>query len=445
MKKITVLMLAFVLMISALAGCGSESAVDDSVRVVRVWTSDSGARAIWEPLVADFNSTVGKEKGIKLEWETYGSDYNTVVDVAKQNGQLPDIVTLSMTKLKEYLATGDVVAIDDMPGGPEFLAEYDSPFAKGSPLVTDGKTYGVNATSNVAGLIYNKDLFKKAGIVDENGEALPPKTLEEAREYAKRITNTKESIYGYSFPMKFSMSYILGIPCVTSTGSVSKWDFDNITYDASTYKKPIEWIINMKNDGSLFPGFESLDNDTSRSYFAEGKIGMMAGISWDVSVLTSQFVAKCDWGVAPFPLIDENTKYPAWKDLSGSHMITKTAMENAPEKVMEVYKFIYAYETRKTLYENNARISCKTDVLENADNTKIDPHFEEFANLMYEDYVVRTNPTLKVEGESVDEVLRKAVLGRMTVDEAIEDINNRYTAAFKKGVEDGSIDPSIYK
>ena len=445
MKKILGIVLSVTLLASVFAGCNSSQSNAGSTQVVRVWTSDSGARAIWEQLVDDFNNTVGKEKYIKLEWETYGSDYNTVVDVAKQNGQLPDIVSLSDAKLKEYIATGDVVAIDDMPGGPEFLKEYDSPFGKGSYLVSTGKTYGVNATSNVAGLIYNKDLFKKAGIVDENGDAKPPKTLDEAREYAKLITNTSEGIYGYSFPMAFSLAYILGIPSVTSMGRTVKFDYDNLTYDVSSWKKPLEWIINMKNDGSLFPGIESLDNDTSRSYFAEGKIGMMAGISWDVSVLTTQFVAKCDWGVAPFPLVDENVKYPAWRDLSGAYKITKTAMETGPDKVMEVYKFIYSYETRKTLYENNARISCKNDVIIDADESKLDPHFKEFASLMDEEYEVILNPALKIEGETADDVYRKAILGRISVDEAIEDINTRYTAALKKGVEDGSIDVSLYK
>lgn len=445
MKRLLGFLLIVTLMASMFVGCGSSDTNTGAVQKVRVWTSDSGARAIWDPLVENFNNTIGKEKAIKLEWETYGSDYSTVVDVARQNGQLPDIITLSNAKLYEYIATDDVIAIDDMPGGPEFLKEYDSPFAKGSPLLTDGKTYGVNSTSNVAGLIYNKDLFRKAGIVDENGEPTPPKTLAEAREYAKRLTNTKEGIYGYSFPMAFSMSYILGIPTITSMGRTAKYDYDNLTYDVSSWKNSLQWIIDMKNDGSLFPGIESLDNDTSRSYFAEGKIGMMPGISWDVSVLTSQFVAKCDWGVASFPLVDENVKYPAWRDLSNAYLITKTAMETGADKVMEVYKFIYSYETRKTLYENNARISCKNDVLTGADESKLDPHFKQFAELMDENYEVITNPKLKIEGETADDVYRKAILGRITIDEAIEDINTRYTAALRKGVEDGSIDVSLYK
>ena len=441
MKRLLGIVLIITLMVTMFVGCKSDS----GLQKVRVWTSDSGAKAIWDPLVEEFNNTVGKEKGIKLEWETYGSDYNTVLDVARQNGQLPEIITPSDAKLRDYIATGDVIAIDDMPGGPEFLQEYGSPYAKGTPLLTNGKTYGVNATSNVAALIYNKDLFKKAGIVDENGEPTPPKTLAEAREYAKRLTNKKEGIYGYSFPMAFSMSYILGIPTVTSMGRTAKYDYDELTYDVSAWKEPLQWIIDMKNDGSLFPGLESLDNDTSRSYFAAGKIGMMAGISWDVSVLTNQFVAGCDWGVAPFPLVDENVKYPAWRDLSNAYKITKTANETGKDKVMEVYKFIYSYETRMTLYENNARISCKNDVLTGADESKLDPHFKDFAMLMDEDYVVMTNPPLKIEGKTADDVYKEAILGRISVDEAIKDINRRYTAALKKGVQDGSIDVSLYK
>ncbi len=55
----------------------------------------------------------------------------------------------------------------------------------------DGKTYAVADRKRLKGYIlyYRKDLFRRAGIVDESGEAIPPKTWDELYEYAQRLTN----------------------------------------------------------------------------------------------------------------------------------------------------------------------------------------------------------------------------------------------------------------
>ena len=48
-----------------------------------------------------------------------------------------------------------------------------------------------------------KDLFKKNGLVDENGEAKAPTTWEEVREYAKICTNLEAKEYGIALPLKW--------------------------------------------------------------------------------------------------------------------------------------------------------------------------------------------------------------------------------------------------
>ena len=50
-----------------------------------------------------------------------------------------------------------------------------------------------------------------------------------------------------------------------------------------------------------------------------------------------------------------------------------------------------------------------------------------------------------MEGETESNVWQKLWLGKVTVDEAIKDLNTRATAALKKAVEEGKIDLSLYK
>lgn len=445
MKKIISMVLAVGLLCSCLAGCGNKTASTvGGVETIHVWSSDAGGKALWEELVNNFNSSTGKEKEIQIEWKTYGNDYATILDVARQANQLPEICTVGHQKMLEYIKTGDIIAIEDIKGGADLVKNSKSPIIKQNNLI-DGKIYKLYSGVIVPGLIYNKDLFKKAGIVDENGEAKPPKTIAEAREYAKKITNKNENIYGYSFPMKFDWGYTMGPTFISSTGGNSKCDLDTLSYDFSGWKKPLEWLLDMKNDGSLFPGAEGLDNDTSRAYFAEGKIGMMPGMSWDVGVLTSQFVAACDWGVAPFPLIDEKVSKPVWNSVSGSYLISKTALNVDQDKVMEVYKFIFSDETSKARYENNIEIPHNKDVINSADESNLLPQFKQFAVLYDDEYVAVPSIPIKLEGDSSAVVFDKVFVGQITVDDAIADLNTRYTAALKKGVANGDIDLSLYK
>ncbi|MBR6849880.1 MAG: extracellular solute-binding protein, partial [Lachnospiraceae bacterium] len=67
----------------------------------------------------------------------------------------------------------------------------------------NGKTYTVPITAGPQGLLYNKDLFKAAGLVDENGEPTPPETFDELVEYAKILTDVGKKQYGIILPLKW--------------------------------------------------------------------------------------------------------------------------------------------------------------------------------------------------------------------------------------------------
>lgn len=442
-KRVSILIAAALFVTGVMSGCGNKEKAD-SVSKVTVWSSDGSAKALWTELVKEFNETTGKKKGIEVEWVTYGAaDYSTIVDVARQNGQLPEICTLTNNQAKEFAATGEIISIEDIEGGKEFAEEYNSVKVTNVNWFNN-KYYGFLSSINTAGLIYNKDLFKRAGIVDENGEAVPPKTLAEVREYAKIITDASKGIYGYSFPWKNSNYYTLNAPLTRAFGE-GNYDYDNLTVDVSGISNRIKWIMGLKEDGSLFPGVESLDNDTSRAYFAEGNIGMMSGVSWDVGVLTTQFVAKCDWDVVPFPTEDGEDTYPSWVAYGGSYNITANAKKLPDEKILEVYKFIYSLNTRKTFYEKGISIPAKSDAIEAADASNIPKQLISFTKLYEEGQTPKIFPSLKTEGEADETVWRKVFAGEIPIDEAAADIAARNSAALRKGVENGDIDVSLYK
>ncbi|MBR5218453.1 MAG: carbohydrate ABC transporter substrate-binding protein, partial [Clostridia bacterium] len=264
-KKALTLLIALVLCVGTLAGCGGtgeakkkESADKDDVQI-DVWSTEAGAQAIWEELVDEWNATEGDEKNIFIKWVT--STDSTKIDVAEQNGTLPHIFNVSSNQLKQFIARKSVISINELPGGEEFLKEYGQEGQEGGNLV-DGKQYSVYMNMRTSGLAYNKDLFKQAGIVDENGEAKAPKTLSEVVEYAKKINALGEGIYGFAFPLKFGITYTVTHPLssyydgMSAATSKDYLDLDKGTFDMSNYHEQFDWLLQMKKDGSVFPGAE---------------------------------------------------------------------------------------------------------------------------------------------------------------------------------------------
>jgi multiple sugar transport system substrate-binding protein len=95
----------------------------------------------------------------------------------------------------KYAKVGKLVDMDDLPGSKELFNRIDENFIHRDY----GGLYYVpwNATTQM--LIYNKDLFKKAGL-DPNK---PPKTFDEYLEYAKKIdalpAQDGKEVYGNTF------------------------------------------------------------------------------------------------------------------------------------------------------------------------------------------------------------------------------------------------------
>ena len=451
MKKLLSIALTAMIFVGCFTGCGNGNTTGDAKSqadaddvTIDVWSGDAGSQELWEQLVAEWNATTGEEKNIFINWVT--NTDNTKNDVAEQNGTLPHIFAGSEVQLKKFIVNGSVMPIDELPGGSEYIQEYDVAGQDGNNM-KDSKTYTLRTTANTAGLIINEDLFVKAGIVDENGKAKAPTTMSELREAAKKITNESEQIYGYVFPGKFSLYYTVdaqtahsfGKPGTKEAREYVDLDAQEVHYDG--FKDTYQWLFDLKEDGSLFPGAETIDNDTARAYFSVGKVGMFPAISWDVAVFNDQFPAEFNWRVVEFPVLDGHKNTGLYtSDLGGGMMIGRKAAEKNPAETMEVLKFITSLETRTARFEGGVALSAKKDVLERVDQSKIDPNFLQFAEFVRDDARFATSESYVNEGELWKDLFSKAWAGDITLDEAIKIYEKNATAGLRKAIEKGTYD-----
>jgi len=164
--------------------------------------------------------------------------------------------------------------------------------------------------------------------------------------------------------------------------------------------------------------------------------GFKLSASWDPAVLKDQFPAKMDWGIAR-PVEDTNNRYRDYAYQSISPVFG-AASKDLPEKALEVFKLFTSDDTVVKLYEAGKAVPYKTDLVKAAKTQPSIKNFTDFANLenTYQ-YMMNPKGELKLEGDTAEVVLSKVILGMITPDKAVTDLDKRYNEALDKAVAGG--------
>lgn len=447
--------LAWVLMLS-LAGCGSggqgaesgstaaaggktetaATASNPGVETIRVWTNDANLQLLYDEAVAEFNGTVGKEKGIAIEYQVFGSDYNDVLKVALAADQGPELYKFVGTTKDSFVEGGWMVALEDMPGSGPLLEQWSSVIIPGYNTYK-GKTYSLPVKALNTKFLYNKTLLEK------NGFQNPPKTWEEMTEMAKTITaNGKGEEYGFGLSLKDAGSsgkWLLATQFASSVGHMG-FDFKTGEYRFRDFQPVVEYLQKMRQDGSMFPGFEALSNDGLSAHFAEGRIAFTPGVTWHVNTYNNSFEMKNEWGVFQTPVVDQNNAYKSYAQLADM-MCIGPAANKMPEKTLAVYEFLHNDQILLDMQEQGIEFVGLESIQKRVTTPPDLVGWKEFADTS-KSYFSMTPPdgTLELEGQTYQNVLVNMLASDMTPDEiksVLEDLDSRYQVALEKAVEKG--------
>ena len=433
--KVTACALSLAMAMS-LCACGkTETETGGNLREISIWTGDSHSKNVIKGMVDEFNKDRGKELGVKLVYTVKEGDYAQTLDLAIASNQAPDMFSCFATQ--KYAENGDIIAINDLPGGEEYLETVLDEEAKRSFVTTfDGKTYKVPYYVNTFGLIYNEDMFKECGIVDEAGNAKAPQTYEELKADAKKLTDAAKNQYGFILPFKNTSSYSNFLNMTFASKGTKGYDPVTGTYDYTVLESAFNIMLDIKHDGSLYPGGESIDNDMARALFAEGQIGMIFGGSYDVAVLTSQFPAKCNWSVAPMPIENPDKAYMQRMANDGGLVINKkTAEQVGGETMLEIFKWFHSDDVLQDLYEQGVSIPYNNDIIKRARVSKdIHPAWSLFGSFREISTIYPAEMPTDLEGTpSFTDVFKTNIWPEEgDMHEKLVDLSNRSNAGIEK-------------
>ncbi len=400
-----------------------------TMETITVWSDNAHEKELRDKQIAEFNDTVGKELGIKIEYTVYGSNFTDTIKIAAQAGEAPDLYRSDSKWMQDFVNADYLTAIEDLPGSEEFLSKYSSLVAN-QAHVFNGKTYTLPYNLTTYGFVINKDLFAKSGL----SEADYPKTWDDVQAVAKKIT---EASNGTAYGFGVAPSALWTITSFYTMGAGQNighygFDYAKQQFAYSDYNPLIKSIDQMVADGSVIPGFETMDADMLRAQFSAGTIGMMGAASFDVAVYNTQFPAQIDWEVIDIPTFDGAApKYKAFGNPTNLLCVGKKAMEH-PEKVLKVLEFFYDDKNAAQMYEEGLYIPVRSEAISLAIKQPEMKNFSSFANFS-EIFTMAPVPDTLIQFEGI--TYREAIANMWTdpavndVEKTMKEIDEKYNTA----------------
>lgn len=453
MKKIASKATALVLAAGMLTACGgsgsSESGSSTSTAasnagsgeatVIEVWSNNRHDEEYMTKMIDEFNAS---HTDVQIEYTILTDDWLNSIQLAFQANTAPDVITVAasdLLPLSDYVNGGILESLSPyIEADSEFqtVTEVYDHMYEGLNSIGDDIYWVANGVRSGSRIEYNVDLLKNAGY-----DSIPS-TLDELVTACKAVTDQGNgSMYGVGFTS--SSPFTRWLEGVGEMSGATHWGYDyvNGVYDFSSWKPVLESAAKLFADGSVLPGSETQGVDNSRALFAQGAFVVWGNASQEAGVFTDQFPVEFDWGVAELPTVDGTVKGAlSCTPNFGFSMLTSCEDKDA---AWEVIKYFSSEEFMKGYLEGGYSLPLSSYMAEKIDSSKTG-RLADFALQEYED-VYPSTPSVAIEGDDYYATLWNAVLGNVSVDEAIEDLNTRYNEALERGLSNGSCTRVVIK
>jgi multiple sugar transport system substrate-binding protein len=257
-----------------------------------MWVRASGTNAAAH-LVNLWNATHGD----KIELTTI-PDNQMVTKLATgvQAGEVPDLVSFDLIYMPDFMKAGFLTDLTaELKANPDYASVAK---AYKDIAAYEGKIYGAGFTPDVSILVWNKDLFKKAGLDPDK----PPRTIGEIHADAKKIRALGGDIYGFYFSGACpGCNIFTASPMMVAAGSkMLPANGADTALTGEGVKDVLEAYKEMWSEG-LVPKSAQTDNGANfTAEFKTGKIGIQGTGGFLLSELKKD-VPNLNFGVTFLP------------------------------------------------------------------------------------------------------------------------------------------------
>ncbi|MBM7693793.1 multiple sugar transport system substrate-binding protein [Peribacillus deserti] len=303
-KVMTAAILGTVVISSTLAGCSADSSSSgkDDKTTINVWGMGEEAKSL--PKIADQFEKANPNIDVKVQAIPWDKAHDKLLTaVASKKG--PDVIQMGTTWIPEFASAN---ALMDLTPHLDKYPELGSDnFYEGSVETTkvDGKVVGVPWYVDTRVLFYRTDLLKKVGY-DE-----APKTWDELRDAAKKLSERGDKKYGISIDAK---EQSLAFMFARQNGS-QLIDGTKPLFNEKPFVEAVDYLNGFFKDGSAPK--DDIGLDIVQGFRGEGILPMFISGPWMVKIINDQAPdIKGKWATAVLPAKQSNASTLGGSDLS---------------------------------------------------------------------------------------------------------------------------------
>jgi alpha-1,4-digalacturonate transport system substrate-binding protein len=347
MKKVLIALLAVVLLISVVAcsnsskSNGSDTSEGKKVTLDFLWFTDGVEGEVMKDIIKDYQAT-NKNVEIKLIEVAY-SDFATKLKTMIAGGEPPALARITDTGI----FADQAMDLGPYVGGVEeftsqFLSSIKPYYVKGDKIIATP----MDVTAN--GIVYNKQLFEKAGVeVPQSPEDVW--TWDEFSAAIKQVKEKGGAKYGLLVdftPHRYStLVYEFG-------GSIFNEDGSAPAINNKNGVAALDYFIKLHKD-DIIPESVWLGGENPNNLFRSGTAAAHLAGNWMLS--NYKDINNFEWGVTYLPKEEIRSSVPGGKYVMG---FQKTGVE---KETAEFIKYLASKEVNAKFNQESLFLSARKD------------------------------------------------------------------------------------
>ncbi len=306
----------------------------------------------FDKLIKDFEAEY-PDVTIDHQYVPFGEAQNKFKTAAEAGSGAPDILRAEVAWVPEFASLGYLYALDGTAALDDADDYFETPL---SSNVFDGQTYGVPQVTDSLALLYNKELFEKAGIDSA------PTTWDEVAEAAEALKSEAgvDGIFinpgGY-----FLLPFMYG-----EGGDMVDTEAQEIVVNSEANVKGISTAAELVKSGAAVKPPAADGYSAMMTAFNEGKVAMIINGPWEVANIRNAegFGGIENLGIAPVPAGSETAgapvgghNYVVWSGMDEAKADAAVAFidfMNSADSQAYLADELGLLPTRKSAYENEA-------------------------------------------------------------------------------------------
>lgn len=396
-----------------------------SKKIVTLWLIDGPDSETRKYQIDKFNR---ENKDIYIDFQVYKEDYFNLLRMALASNKKVDIFQYGFY---EMLRNSNLMNISDLGLNKSLIDEKNLMYFEGKPFGT--KIFGNNIK-----VLWNKEIFKSAGLDPET----PPKTWEELINYAKIIKARRPDIVPFEFPASTwgeVKSSIGEIAANQGTIYTSFWNYKTGVYDFSYAKDILELYNYIYTNALTAKDIEKKSSIDVRADFYDEDAAMIISTYEDKKYYSNIIPLNFSVGITDLPKLKPNDTE---KYFFNENYTTLVVNNNISDKksVKEVYEWLLSENVNRELLLTSKVLP--TNINNTLDTSDKYQGYNDTSKFTYETF----DPTIytNYNPEESKQLFIDAIKGKEKIDSIINTLNLKYDNYYKSTEKDAGLDFSKY-